>query len=76
MTFGELKDKLSTLDEEQLKCDVTVYLKCQDEFFACKSLATTKNDDVLDVNHPVIIVEDAAGPYDSEYFVNNFEIIS
>ena len=54
MTYRELADFLSTLSEEQLNMDVTVYDIQQDEYFMSGGVTIETDTDVLDANHPVI----------------------
>ena len=54
MTYRELAAFLSTLSEEQLNMDVTVYDTQQDEYFMSAGLSVVADTDVLDDNHPVI----------------------
>lgn len=56
MTYLKLKTWLNGLSPEQLKMDVTV--RIDDEFFAAKAADVTNEEpDVLDPNHPFLIVE-------------------
>lgn len=59
MTYGELREVLHNLTEEQLGCDVTVELGITDEFYVAELRISGSENDVLDEDHPVIYVEDA-----------------
>lgn len=56
MTYKELLNQLSKLNEEQLNTDVTV-CDSYDEFFKVKGLyfIDPKFDDVLDPGHPYFL---------------------
>ena len=51
MTYRELQDQLTTLSEEQLDCDVTVYDRHSDEFFPT-------GDDCLMIHIGISVLED------------------
>ena len=55
MTYKELLEKLSELNEEQLSCHVTVFDVLWDEFFHASKLDCNLDTDVLDENHPVLV---------------------
>jgi len=63
-TYRDLKEKMEGLSEEQLNMNITVFLQGIDEFYPAHFAITTGstennidgNNDVLDPNHPVIIV--------------------
>jgi len=56
MTYRELQKKLATLTEEQLSCDVTVWLGTTDEYCNRIELRIQDEDDVVDKDHPLIFV--------------------
>jgi hypothetical protein len=55
MTYKELLNQLSQLNEEQLNQDVAIYEPCADEFYQhpVDLLFVDNTQDVLDVDHPV-----------------------
>ena len=54
MTYRELANFLSTLSDEQLDMDVTLYDLQEDEYFKATNAFIDNERDVLDENHPVI----------------------
>lgn len=54
MTYKTLLDKLSKLNQEQLNMDVTIYI--HDEYYPATRLFISLDSDVLDDDHPVIMV--------------------
>lgn len=54
MTYGKLLERLTALNEEQLKQDVTIYVENNDEFYPVQNLAINAYSDVLDINHPFL----------------------
>ena len=56
MKYKVLLKRLQDLDEEQLDMDVTVRTK-DDEFFAISRMSITTETDVLDKNHPFLLVK-------------------
>jgi hypothetical protein len=57
MTYQELLEQLTMLDEEQLKQTVTVHEPYQDEYIAVVHTATTSEADVLDENHFYLVLK-------------------
>lgn len=64
MTYRELLRRLEEMSDDQLNCDVTVEIKVislreeDSDFYSINKLYfTNKECDVLDENHPVLIVE-------------------
>ncbi len=55
MTYKDLLEILSELNEEQLNMDVTVYDSIDDEFFPIDEILTAEND-VLDKDHLYFII--------------------
>jgi hypothetical protein len=56
MKYKVLLKRLLDLDEEQLDMDVTVKTK-NDEFFAISRMGFSMETDVLDKNHPFLVVK-------------------
>lgn len=56
-TFRDLKVFLSALSEEQLDCDLSVQLSHNEEYYEVIAFDLAEDDDVLDKDHPYIIVE-------------------
>jgi|ETNvirnome_2_300_1030623.scaffolds.fasta_scaffold136919_2 hypothetical protein len=58
MTYKELKAHIEVMDEEQVNTDVTVYVTGVDEYYPLHGteLDFSPFDDVLDKNHPFLIV--------------------
>ena len=56
MTYKELLNQLSQLNEEQLNQDVAIWDEVNDEFYQqdVDLLFVDNTQDVLDVNHPII----------------------
>ena len=56
MTYKELLNQLSKLNEEQLNQDVAIWDEDNDEFYQqdVDLLFVDNTQDVLDVNHPII----------------------
>lgn len=57
MTYRELFEKLGTLTESQLNCDLTVELGPEDECYPAELRIAGSEHDSLDENHPIIFVE-------------------
>jgi hypothetical protein len=57
MTYQELLSQLQQLNEEQLNQDVAVYDEGTDEYYQLKVelVFATDAQDVLDVDHPIIV---------------------
>ena len=58
-TFRDLKNALSTLDENQLNCDLILYSAFTDEMFynAELEIADGKKNDVVDDQHPYLVLD-------------------
>lgn len=60
-TWRDLHNVLSTLSEEQLDSDLAVELGLSEEVFSSSNdgvrFQVSRNHDVLDDNHPVIVVQ-------------------
>lgn len=48
--------ELSKLTNTQLDSNVTIYDTTDDEYFEIANFTTTEDDDILDKDHPVIIL--------------------
>ena len=57
MTYKQLANKLRLLTDEQQECDVNVYVGGQDEYYPIDELTVSEDSDVLDVGHPIIVVD-------------------
>lgn len=61
MTYQGLFDALKVLTEEQLQSDVTIYDMSEDEYYPVNDISfTIGGSDVLDDNHPILIVKEKA----------------
>ncbi len=58
-TFRDLQEALSTLDENQLSCDLILYGTLDDEWFPFKAKLkiTGEETDVLDEQHPYLVLQ-------------------
>ena len=59
-TFRDLQEALSTLDENQLSCDLISYSKLEDEWFPFKAelrIADEEETDVVDDKHPYLVLD-------------------
>lgn len=57
MTWNDLRKQIEALTPEQLNTDVTVYNPADTEFYpVINQLKVNKNFDVLDEDHPFIVV--------------------
>jgi len=57
MTYAQLKAHIETMDNEQLNQDVTIFLATEDEYMPVFNIEYAEdNNDVLDKNHPFLIV--------------------
>jgi hypothetical protein len=68
MTYQNLKEKLNKLSPEQLNQDVTIYLSGIVEFHVVDKIVITKEDDVLDRNHVVLVTHEGNTECDMENF--------
>jgi hypothetical protein len=64
MTYKELAKSISNMTEDQQNCDVTVYVQMLDEFYPIQSFLYSMKvfefqdkSDVLDEDHPLLVVE-------------------
>ena len=57
MTYRQLANLIASLTEEQKDANVTILCRTQDEFFPVIGCDTQDGDDVLDDNHPYLIIE-------------------
>ena len=59
-TFRDLQEALSTLDENQLSCDLILYGTLEDEWFPFKAelrIADKEEIDVVDDQHPYLVLK-------------------
>ena len=56
MTYGELGEEILKMNPEQLNMDISAYLIAEDEYFQVSKLKFTRFADVLDKNHPYLVV--------------------
>ena len=59
-TFRDLQEALSTLDENQLSCDLILYGTLEDEWFPFKAelrIADEEEIDVVDDKHPYLVLD-------------------
>lgn len=54
-TYRDLQKWISSLDSDQLECNVSIYSSEDDEYYPMKDADTTVLSDVLDENHPILI---------------------
>ena len=57
MTYKQLFEYLQTLDHTQMQMDVSIYDPTVDEYYSTTGLAITNEVDVLDEDHPFIILK-------------------
>ena len=57
-TYRELLEALKELSEEQLDKTATIYDKSFDAYMPIDYTDTTWDDDVLEANHPIIVIND------------------
>lgn len=59
-TFRDLQEALSTLDENQLSCDLILYGTLEDDWFPFKAelrIANEKDIDVVDDQRPYLVLD-------------------
>ena len=59
-TFRDLQEALSTLDENQLSCDLILYGTLEDDWFPFKAelkIANEKDIDVVDDQNPYLVLD-------------------
>lgn len=56
MTYQNLLELLQTLDHEQLKMNVSIYDPTIEEYYTVCGFGITNENDVLDEDHPFIIL--------------------
>lgn len=59
-TYKDLLAALLELSEDELSMTATIYDKSFDAYYPIDNTNKTEDDDVLDANHPVLIVNDPA----------------
>lgn len=57
MTYQQLLDILQTLTHEQLKANLSIYDPTIDEYYTVSGFGITNEDEVLDKDHPYIILK-------------------
>ena len=67
-TYRELLLTLSELSEDELDLTATIYDKSFEAYYPVSGTETTDDDDILDANHPVLIVNELTHDYEE---VNN-----
>jgi len=65
MTYRELSNIISKLEQQQMDCDVTISVN--DEFYPA-SFEIVSNDDRLDDNHPIIVIKSTVQPKETHWF--------
>jgi hypothetical protein len=56
MTYKELLEKLSAMSDTELALTATVWVSDDDEFFAVRYMDNQDEDDVLDADHPFMVI--------------------
>ena len=57
MTWIELQHKIEAMTAYQKETDVTIYVEVEDEWFPAHCLSiTTDKQDVLDPDHPYLVI--------------------
>jgi len=56
-TYRQMGEKIKEMNDEQLDSNITVYVENEEEFYPA-DLRIVKEDDVLDENHPIIVISD------------------
>ena len=57
MTWRELATLIAGMTTEQQDTDVTVYSLSDDEFLPVQQITQTKVADVLDADHPYLVID-------------------
>lgn len=57
MKYADLLIALSVMNDEQLNSDITVYVPEWDEHFEANLVFATEENDVLDIDHPIIRIK-------------------
>ena len=57
MTWEQLAAHIAVMDDKQKKTDVTIRLLPIDESFGVNDIAFSPEDDVVDKNHPFLVVK-------------------
>jgi hypothetical protein len=55
-TYAQLAELISKMTNEQKQMNVTVYLQGPDEFVPVQMVNVTTDTDVLDENHPYLVI--------------------
>lgn len=57
MTYKQLKIILDAMEEQELNQTATIFVPGIDEYFPATVAYATDEQDVLDVNHPILTLE-------------------
>ena len=57
-TYRQLLEALLELSQEELDMHVTIYDKTKDEYYPLNYTDKTEDNDVLDADHPIMIIND------------------
>ena len=57
-TYRQLLEALSELSQEELDMNVSIYDSTNEEYYPLNYTAKTEVDDVLDADHPIMVVND------------------
>ena len=57
-TYRQLLEALLELSQEELDMNVTIYDFTNEEYYPLNYTGKTEGDDVLDANHPIMIIND------------------
>jgi len=61
-TYRQLLAALHELSPEELDLNVTIYDSSREEYYPLNYTDKTDDDDVLDSNHPIMIINDTEEP--------------
>ena len=56
MTYRDLLNALDKLTDEQLDCDLSVYVPGIDEYYEAQFDFSSEEGDVLDEGHPIFVI--------------------
>ena len=57
-TYRQLLEALLELSQEELDLSVTIYDSSREEYYPLNYTGKTEGDDVLDSDHPIMIIND------------------
>jgi hypothetical protein len=61
LTYRQMFEILENVSPEQIDMNVSVYLAWEDEYFEVEDVTfATKENDVLDAEHPILYVDDGS----------------